>query len=386
MKQFKKTVFQRCIPYLRTVFLMFTGVACGLLLADCMQDMGVLHTTDGKMLIIMLILLISIYLALFLQIIIHESGHLLFGLLTGYMFSSFRIGSFMFVKKNGKLHFSRMSLLGTGGQCLMDPPDLKDGAIPYKLYNLGGAILNFLSAVLFAVGAAVMSNHPLIYTFLMLLTLFGFVYAMLNAVPMHMGTVDNDGMNTLAMSKDPEALRAFWLQLKMNQAQTHGIRLKDMPEEWFRIPPEESMHNPIIASIGVFACSRLMDEHRFEEADALMKHLLCMDTGIAGIYQHSMICDRIYCELVGPNRSFMIMNLLSHEQKKFMNSMKDSPSILRTAYADALLHQKDFERAAELKEDFEKSLKTHPYEADIQSERELVALCEQIETKRGTYS
>ena len=42
-------------------------------------------------------------LANFLQTVIHEAGHLVFGLLSGYQYCSFRIGSFMWIKQDGKI-------------------------------------------------------------------------------------------------------------------------------------------------------------------------------------------------------------------------------------------------------------------------------------------
>ncbi|NLB40976.1 MAG: hypothetical protein GX815_01700 [Clostridiales bacterium] len=56
----------------------------------------------------------ALYIAIFLQIIIHESGHLIFGKMTGYQFSSFRIGSLMWVKQDETINFRRFSLAGTG--------------------------------------------------------------------------------------------------------------------------------------------------------------------------------------------------------------------------------------------------------------------------------
>ena len=94
-------------------------------------------------------LLLSVYAALLLQIVIHEAGHLVFGLVTGYQFVSFRIWNMMWLKKDGKIQFKRMSLAGTGGQCLMSPPDLADGKMPVLLYNFGGAIMNLFSAASF---------------------------------------------------------------------------------------------------------------------------------------------------------------------------------------------------------------------------------------------
>ena len=43
-------------------------------------------------------------------IIIHELGHLIFGLLSGYKFSSFRIGNIMLVKTGGKLKFKKLTI------------------------------------------------------------------------------------------------------------------------------------------------------------------------------------------------------------------------------------------------------------------------------------
>lgn len=38
---------------------------------------------------------------------------------------------------------------------------------------------------------------------------------MMNGIPMRMGTVDNDGYNAFALSKNKEAVEAFWVQLKV---------------------------------------------------------------------------------------------------------------------------------------------------------------------------
>ena len=98
-----------------------------------------------------LILLIYMYAAIFVHVIIHEAGHLVFGLLSGYSFTSFRIFSFMWIKENGKLRLKRLSLAGTAGQCLMTPPELVDGKMPVVLYNLGGSIMNLLTGGIFLV-------------------------------------------------------------------------------------------------------------------------------------------------------------------------------------------------------------------------------------------
>lgn len=170
--------------------------------------------------------------------------------------------------------------------------------------------------------------------------------------------------------------RSFWIQLKINEQIASGVRLKDMPDEWFEIPSEESMKNSMTAVIGVFACNRLMDQMKFEEAEQIMEKLLQMDTGIVGIHRNLMVVDRIYCELVRENRQDRLNNMLDKQQKKFMKAMKNFPSVVRTEYAYALLAEKDQTIAVQMKEKFDKMAKKYPYPSEIVAERELMSLAD----------
>ena len=78
--------------------------------------------------------MLMVIVVLFLQVIIHEAGHLVFGLASGYRFFSFRISGLVLMKKGGKLVLRREKVPGTGGQCLMGPPDYNGGRYPYLLY------------------------------------------------------------------------------------------------------------------------------------------------------------------------------------------------------------------------------------------------------------
>ena len=199
---------------------------------------------------------------------------------------------------------------------------------------------------------------------------------MMNGIPMRMGTVDNDGYNAFALSRNKEAVEAFWVQLKVAEQSSKGVRLKDMPAEWFSVPTDEAMKNSMVATRCVFTCNRLMDEEKFEEADALMSHLLEIESGIVGLHRDLLMCDRIYVELIGENRSEVIESMMTKEQKKFMKAMKRFPSILRTQYVLALLSEKDASKAEAIRGDFEKTVKSYPYPHEIHSERELMRIAE----------
>ena len=101
------------------------GAVCGFFLV-LSADPEKLFGTPREFVSQMLFAMLLIFAAYFIHAVIHEFGHLVFGLLTGYKFISFRIGNFMFIKKEGKLRVKLFNIVGTGGQCLMMPPPWKE--------------------------------------------------------------------------------------------------------------------------------------------------------------------------------------------------------------------------------------------------------------------
>ena len=370
----KKIVWQQ---FVGSAVFMLIGAICGFMMVQYIDTLSEVSKPLWEIFLSFVALFAAMYVAIFVQIIIHEAGHLIFGLMTGYKFSSFRIMSFMWLKENGKLKFGRLTIAGTGGQCLMVPPEITNGKIPVVLYNLGGSLMNVISSVVFLGLYFLCADVPILSSILIMLVFIGLGLAFINGVPMRMGITDNDGYNAVALGKNQEALRSFWIQMKVNEQTSKGMRLKDMPEEWFEIPSDEKMKNSMVAVMGVFACNRLVDSHHFEEADRLMEHLLEIDSSIVGLHRSLMVCDRIYCEILGENRKEVIDSLLTKEQKKFMKSMKKFPSVLRAEYVYALLSEKDTAKADAFRIEFERCAKTYPYPSDIQSERELMQIAQQ---------
>lgn len=377
MKRGKKilTRLKKNIPFMIFVVM---GFFCGLLIGKYIDVIQRKNASIGENIFTFVILIAGMCIAILLQTVIHEAGHMIFGLLTGYRFSSFRIGSFMVIKKEGHMKFCRFSLAGTGGQCLLVPPEMKEGKVPYVLYNLGGSLVNLVSAILFSAIAYFCFEKGAMYVFFQMLAIIGLADALVNGIPFQLGEINNDGYNALSLGKSPEALRALWIELKINEQNARGIRLKNMPEEWFEVPTDESLKNAMVSDLSVFACNRLMDQKRFEEAVSEMKRLLSLKTGIVGVYRNLMINDLIYCEVIGENNPERLEKMLDKQQQKFMKVMKKFPSILRTDYVYALLAEHNEGKAQKIKDDFNKMAKHYPYMSDIESERELMDYAEKI--------
>ena len=351
---------------------LFPGFIVGVVIISLLK--WFFHDLSNELFILTAICCIIIAIcALIIGIAIHEAGHLIFGLMTGYKFSSYRIFSLMLLKnENNKLRLKRFKIAGTGGQCLMIPPDMKDGKFPSTLYNFGGVIANAIIGVVFFILFLIFLNVKLLALVMLIFSITNITFAMANGIPMSASGVDNDARNAIAIKESPAAMRAFWIQMKINEKVSKGVRLKDMPEEWFALPSEEQMQNSMIASLAVFAANRLVDQKRFDEAEELMAKIINEDNATIMFYKQMLTCDRIYIELIGERRSEVIENMLDTNQKYFMKAMKKFPSVIRTQYAYELLLKRDAETANIQMEQFESISKKYPHQSEIEAERELI--------------
>lgn len=326
---------------------------------------------NNELELFLIIGLVTIIFSQYAQIIIHETGHLIFGLLSGYKLVSFRIGKIILLKIDNKIKVKKFNLTGTLGQCLMEPPKLINNRMPVMLYNYGGVIMNFIISIILIVISNQLINSIIIKYILETFAVTGIYYALTNGIPLETNTINNDGLNAMILIKNKDAQKAFWIQLMANAELTKGKRPKDLPKEWFYLPNEKEMTNNITATIGILYCDRLLDEHKFKKANKVITKLLENESNIVGIHKHLIIANKIYCELL-ENNIEKATALLTESQKKFMKAMKDFPSIIRTEYAIEAIINKDYEKSSKILEIFEKQKETYPYKADIEAEEELI--------------
>ena len=194
---------------LQLIGIMFVGAIIGYAIGKIAGD--ALARVDTPNIIF---LFIAGVIAFILQVIVHEAGHLVFGLISGYKFISFRVFDFKIIKdENGKLKIRYERLAGTGGQCLMRAPEYVEGKFKYKLYLLGGVLFNLVFSIIFWLVL------PSYYT--LLFALIGFALAFLNLIPMGF----NDGMTYYHASKDETTRFILYLQLEYIYYQSIGKNL-----------------------------------------------------------------------------------------------------------------------------------------------------------------
>lgn len=337
----------------------------------------------GNLLLAFAVVGVSLVVAFMLHVVLHEFGHFVCGRLTGYGFKSFRILNFMWQKdSDGKIRFYRFKLAGTGGQCLMVPPALKDGDMPYVLYNLGGVIFNLLLALMGMLVCGAVPDGSVIGIFGKILCLLGVMMALENGLPLP--GVTNDGSNILELSKSKEARQAFRVQMMGVVEFTEGKRVREFPAEWFHMPSEEQLQNRIEAVMAVYVCDRMVDEHDFAAAQETIDSLLAQDTAIAEIHLNLLKTNALYCELVETCHPERVEAYATKQLTYFWNTMKTHPGVIRTQYAYEKLYTKNNEQAAQYREAFEQTAKTYPYACEIAAERELLAIADEKAEARKT--
>lgn len=174
------------------------GCFCGMTMADYCLKLAARFSWP-LMLLIALAALLCLALALVFQLFVHELGHLLFGLLSGYRFVSFRFGPRL------------LAQCGLVCRCVMEPPALdKDGAFPITLYSLGGIILNTLFGLFFLWLYFISGGVLLLTLFALPAGILGLGLGLMYALPLG----QSDGYNALWLSDDAQALYAHWLQLR----------------------------------------------------------------------------------------------------------------------------------------------------------------------------
>ncbi len=249
---------------------------------------------DGLEFLYFFVALGFFYLTMVLHLIIHEAGHLVFGLLSGYEFLSFRVFSFTLVKKDGEIVRKKLKVKGIPGQCLLAPPEWKeDGKYPYVWYNLGGGVLNLITSLLAVL--LFLTHSPLAGWAAGIFIFTGVLLGLTNLIPMSMG-VPNDGKNCLLCKKERDNQRAFYLQLKINSMMSDGVAVKDMPEEFFAMNGDVPL-NPLTCFVGLMKYYRYMQMGEFVQAKEWLAAMGQQEAKLPLAFVNSFDLERIYCML-----------------------------------------------------------------------------------------
>lgn len=315
------------------------------------------------------------------SVLVHEAGHLLFGLFTGYRLVSFRLFSVILKKKNGRWRIGKepSPIQGIAGQCLMAPPRKKNGEFPYRLYNAGGVLLGFaVSAGILAVSLLFCRSFQL-YLFLFITGLYGIIVNLFNAVPTNGKHVVNDGTNARAAKRSSVTRDALWNQLEYTALQAEGVRTRDMPEELFFLPEAWALSNALTVAQGMMLLDRYEDTGAYEDARNTAEYLLQNANPLLPVYHASLTAEMLFFELILRNDPYEIGRLHS-EMEKNLSLLKNQAILYRVLYTYHLLSSENETAAADALAHFESLAARNP--VGTLPDRDLIAYVQILHQNR----
>ena len=343
------------------------GCACGfgaVMLIRWLADGGkpiVEKTSEGTDygLLALCIFLAFIFLIVgtIIHLIIHEAGHLVTGLLTGYRFLSFRVFKFTLAKTNNGLQWKRFHISGTGGQCLMELPEDQDvNTAPWFWYNAGGVLMNLLLAF---ISILLLRNIPVgivAFSFFIMLAFVGIGMALINGLPIVAGGLGNDGYNILSLWKYPELRRYFVHTLQIAGQLSRGKRMREMPGEWMEDIPVNKDCKMLELGNRINYMALLEDQGRMEEALDVADEIMSLGRKLPQLYQMEVGGERVMLELLTSKNTEKIGEQWTKQLERYilLNS-KYSPIKCAILYSYELIYRHDEEKA----ETYRQSLLLH---------------------------
>ena len=319
----------------------------------------------GGELIAMGALLFLAVIFIFIHVIIHEGGHMVMGLATGWKYSSFRVGNLTLVKQDGKLKWKKTTVAGTGGQCLMIPPQCEPEKCPFFLYLLGGGLANLLIGAVSFLAAV-----PLGGIWEIALNIFGIVGAGLglsNLFPAKISGTMNDGYQIfIELPKNGRAKKHLCCLLTANAVLSENETTRALPE---------NIRNTILALDGedfsdtsatnllFFKTTILQEEGRYEEARAIFEKVANSPDALQ-IFKNEACCELIYYEIMGECNAEKIESLADKKQLEYIKATALYPSRKRLMYAYYLIYKNDKTKADEEYQALLKTAESHPSRAE----------------------
>lgn len=327
-------------------------------------------------LLLLLLMFAYMYISLLLHIILHEGGHLLAGLATGYTFVSFRIGSYTWVKgEDGRIHIKKMMLKGTGGQCLMCPPACPVEECPYMWYHLAGGLMNLgLGILCVCLYAFFLPENPITFALFEIFGLIGILLGLNNLIPIKSAGIQNDGRNVIDLTGNTDAKRCINLVLQLNALLTMADTYADIPKELtdeIKSTDFSSMDltNASVANAYIIKANIYFAEKDYDTMYALLKHII-ETPGILEIFKNEAKCECLIYEILHGADKAAIEERYDKKLQQYVKATAMQPSRQRLLYVYYHVYEKDEKKAEEAFAKLEKTLKTYPVKADARLEFE----------------
>ena len=360
------------------------GLCYGMMIINKLNDVNLLSFISS--IVVSMTLLCVTFL---LQIVLHEMGHMLAGLLRGWKVLSFMLFGFIISRQNGRFNISRFNIAGAGGQCLMLPPEQGDTRNGIIFYNAGGILMNFI-VTLIALGGLLLCWESLTFEQTSLLTGFvftGLISSMINGIPLESTNIPNDGKNILTLKKDALSTEIFVKSLRLVGLMQQGQTLLEVNQEYFCTERTIDYSNPIHAMALSYDLSLAIARHDFEQAHRIFGRIKLHSTDIIPFYWNEIRMEATYLYLVAPLPHVQVEHLIDDALKQHVyQQISFRPTALRVIYAWNHLLYKNEKEAEQQYAQFKKVCQQYYIPGEVPTEQELIDWARQLPPVEKTLS
>ena len=357
----------------RIVMIVFIGTVLGKLLNGVFRPFWEKHIYNenylelGINVVGIIIIIIASY---FLHIVLHEFGHLIGGTISNYSLISFRIFSFVLTKENKRLKIKKYSVPNTVGECVMMPPEVKNGKYPYKLYRVGGIAMNIVTsliAVVLVFGVGAFSKFPMNMLGIIFATV-GIVTAIYNGFPVMIGGVPNDGYLLLHMTESMEARLAVHSELLIHAFLSKGGSYSEVPYEQFCISKSGEIKNYLVAKIKLEEYKWHLEHLDFTQAAKCLEATNQYFNSLPKVYQYEINSEKLFVEIMCDNNKDVVDKLFGSDVERFILEFQNVLSRNRIMMAYEAGVKKDVRAAHKHYMQLKNNVKVYPIrgQADLE--------------------
>lgn len=237
---------------------------------------------------------LTFFLFVWLQIILHEAGHLVLGWVTRYRFLSYRIFSFVILKENGQLVFKRQTVNEAVAQCLMVPnKEWNTTDYPYRLYLSGGVLFNLF----FSLSALFLLTNEMIPTSqILMFSGIGLFLAVSNGIPKRM----NDGAILKKCSQQPAYRQMMYYQLRTVYYLTESRPLSALPPESFELSDEVPLSDPFSLYVMRLEYYKYLEQFQFDKAAVVLEKQWEIHDELVPMDRVMIQAEKLFCLSLQP--------------------------------------------------------------------------------------
>lgn len=300
----------------------------------------------------------------FLQLIIHEAGHGIFGILSGYRFISFRIFRYTLIKQDNCFRIKKYTYPGSAGQCIMSPISLHTKTSEIVLYLMGGVIANliFASCFLLVAVSSFSISFP-VRVILLIGSFYGMGFALMNGIPIPLEHILNDGSVLYSVIRNKQALHSMLVQQMVLPLLQEGLTYKDISEEFMKVADGADLSNEMICWHKLLEAYYYMDLRQFPLAKGCIEALHAVREKITKPQRTVIEIERLFLSILMDEKPVEIKELFLKTRRLLYNKKADF-HITRVRMAYEIYSGASAFSNNKLRKEIEDIRKTYPYKGE----------------------